>query len=235
MSFGHFVLAFQNFIEHFQDLVRVLSDLPLTVEEEVVLNDSQNVLIGYFLLISLVGVDDTSVEGLIELPIEIVSEHSHHGDIVLISSLFQTALKFVEIGNSFFVLSLLEHHQSVVVKHLLAFGIYQQFLIVLQLTPDQLVVPRSQKVDPVFISEVGRDVSSLNQPRHQFSRLLVILSPEICLCKYQIQFGGLLDRSHILDHFVEFSPIVKIVSVQFVEKFIGGGRLEVVVGKFVPE
>lgn len=125
LSFGHFVLALQNFIEHFQDLVRVLSDLPLTVEEEVVFNDSQNVLIGYFLLITLVGVDDTSVEGLIELPIEIVSEHSDHGDIVLISSLFQTALKFVEIGNSFFVLSLLEHHQSVVVKHLLAFGIYQ--------------------------------------------------------------------------------------------------------------
>ena len=125
LSFGHFVLALQNFIEHFQDLVRVLSDLPLTVEEEVVLNDSQNVLIGYFLLISLVGVDDTSVEDLIELPFEIVSEHSHHGDIVLISSLFQTALEFVEIGNSFFVPSLLEHHQSVVVKHLLAFGIYQ--------------------------------------------------------------------------------------------------------------
>ena len=125
LSFGHFVLALQNLIEHFQNLVGVLSDLPLTVEEEVVLNDSQNVLIGYFLLITLVGVEGTSVERLIELPIEIVSEHSDHGDIVLISSLFQTALEFVEIGNCFFVLSLLEHHQSVVVKHLLAFGVYQ--------------------------------------------------------------------------------------------------------------
>lgn len=215
--------------------MRVLSDLPLTVEKEVVFNNSQNVLIGYFLLVSFIGVDDTSVEDLIELPFEIVSEHSDHGDIVLISSLFQTALEFIQIGNCFLVLSLLEHHQSVVVKHLLAFGIYQQFLIILQLASDELVVPRCQKVDPVFISQVGCDVSPLNQLRHQFSRLLIVLGPEICLCKYQIKFGGLLYRANILYHFVEFTSIVKIVCVQLVEGFIGGGRLEVVVGEFISE
>jgi hypothetical protein len=54
--------------------MRILSDLSLSVEEQVIFDDSQDIFISDLLLVALIGINDAPIEGPIAPPLDIILE-----------------------------------------------------------------------------------------------------------------------------------------------------------------
>jgi hypothetical protein len=75
----------------------IFCDLSLSIEEQVIFDDTQHVFISNFLLKSFVCIYDSSLKITIDLPLDIILENSDHCDIIFISFLNQTTLKSLKV------------------------------------------------------------------------------------------------------------------------------------------
>lgn len=227
LLFGHSVLSFEDLVEHSQNFVGVFGDLTLslTIEEEVVFDNSQDVLVRHFLQHSLVAVDHSLLSCPVDPPLDEVLEQSYHGQIVIIPSFLQTGLEILKILEALLVLALIEQNKRKVIQQFLPFS-FDHYLLVLfdQISAYLLGQTIGQQVDHVLVSILSGKTRVSEQADHQFSCFFVVLRAEVGLSKQQPEFWRGLDAENVLRSLLELSLIIQIVGVELL-KCLNCGRI----------
>lgn len=93
----HFVLSLKDFVKHFQNLVCILSYLPITlaIEEQIILNNTFDVLICDFFKHSFIGINDSLLIGMMRPPLHKISKQPDHSEVIIIVASNKTRLEIL--------------------------------------------------------------------------------------------------------------------------------------------
>ena len=228
---GHFEVVLEAFVEHPEDLVRVLNLLPLPEEQHVVVYHPLHVLVADLPQHLFVDFVDTLPELAIRVPLSVVSKETDCRQIVGVPPLDKGSLELPEELEAFLELSALEHHEGVVKEQLLPLCADNQLFE----GGDYFVAKGpvetgGHQVDDVLLLLLLHEVALLEQAQHQLGGLVVVEGAEVGLGQEQLEGGVVLEGVDVGDGLLELAPVVEGVGVQQLQAGVAGRLLEVLLG-----